>query len=73
MQKKSALLNYTKLNFLRIDYTVKLTLTTDASAIAVDATLQQISNDISQPISFFSAKLNPAQINHSTSRELLTI
>ncbi|KMQ85927.1 pol polyprotein [Lasius niger] len=51
-----------------------LSLQTDASDKAIGAVLQQNSNEISQPLSFFSKKLTPAQTRYSAyDRELLAI
>ncbi|KAG7196886.1 hypothetical protein KM043_015788 [Ampulex compressa] len=51
-----------------------LILTTDASNTAIGATLEQIVEDQTQPLTFFSKKLNAAQRNYSTyDRELLAI
>lgn len=66
--------NYTKVNYLHTDDEMKLLLKTDASTVIVGAVLQQVSDSVSQPISFFSAKLTSAERNYSTfSRELLAI
>ena len=51
-----------------------LSLTTDASDVAVGAVLQQFVDDSWQPISFFSRALKPAETRYSTfDRELLAI
>ena len=51
-----------------------LTLTTDASNIAIGAVLEQVINNTSQPIAYFSKKLSPAQTKYSTfDRELLAV
>lgn len=54
--------------------TVPLILTTDASDIAVGASLEQIVDGVIRPIAFFSKKLDVTQKNYSTyDRELLGI
>jgi len=57
------------------DSNVDLVLHTDASSIAIGATLFQVREDeVKEPLGFFSAKLSPAQRNYSTyDRELLAI
>lgn len=51
-----------------------LILTTDASAVAIGAALEQIVQGKPQPLAFFSQKLNTAQRNYSTyDRELLAV
>ena len=51
-----------------------LTLTTDASNVAVGAVLEQEVNGVLQPLGFFSRKLRPAQTQYSTfDRELLAV
>lgn len=54
--------------------TAPLVLTTDASDIAIGATLEQVANGKTEPLAFFSKKLNNAQHNYSVyDRELLAI
>ncbi|CAI2738532.1 unnamed protein product, partial [Dicrocoelium dendriticum] len=51
-----------------------LVLKTDASSSAVGAVLQQLVDNEFQPLSFFSRKLQPAQVRYSTfGRELLAM
>ena len=51
-----------------------LTLTTDASEVAIGAVLEQVVNGIPQPLAFYSRKLKPAETKYSTfDRELLAI
>ncbi|CAB3387249.1 Hypothetical predicted protein [Cloeon dipterum] len=51
-----------------------LALVTDASGVAIGGVVQQLVNDIWQPLSFFSRKLSPAERKYSTyNRELLAI
>lgn len=49
---KNALLNYVKLSYLHNDDNIKLTLTTDTSAVMVGSVLHQV-NDISLSYFFF--------------------
>lgn len=52
----------------------QLTLSVDASNIAIGAVLNVLDNDLSQPLGFFSRKLTTAEQNYSTyDRELLAI
>ena len=51
-----------------------IALTTDTSAIAVGAVLEQIKNSGWQPLAFFSQKLRPPQLKYSAfDRELLAV
>ena len=71
---KTALSQFTKLNYLKDDPTTKITLTTDASSNAIGSVIHQVVDSIPQPVSFFSVKLNAAQQKYSTfSRELLAV
>jgi hypothetical protein len=58
-----------------IDYNRPFTLQTDASAFAIGATLTQKQEDgTEKPVAFFSASLQPAEINYDIfDRELLAI
>lgn len=52
----------------------KLTLTVDASNVAIGGVLQQVYKNISEPLAFFSKKLTPAETKYSTfDKELLAI
>lgn len=52
----------------------KLSLTVDASNIAIGGVLQQTSNRNSEPLAFFSKKLSPSELKYSAfDRELLAI
>jgi len=56
------------------DSNLPITLTTDASNVAIGAVLCQVEGDSSKPIEFFSHKLNSAQTRYSTfDRELLSV
>jgi cleavage and polyadenylation specificity factor subunit 1 len=56
------------------DPTAPLALVTDASTTAMGAVLQQLVQDVWQPLAFFSRKLSPAQQKYSAyDRELLAI
>jgi len=69
---KKELSNITKLYM--IQQHTRLTLTTDASNIALGAVLSQNINQTDVPISFFSQKLNNTESRYSTfDRELLAI
>nr|VZI38581.1 unnamed protein product [Spirometra erinaceieuropaei] len=69
---KAALANATLLAHPRSD--AQLTLVTDASSIAVGASLQQTVSGVLQPLAFFSKKLSPAKTRHSVfGRELLAV
>ncbi|UYV73826.1 K02A2.6-like, partial [Cordylochernes scorpioides] len=71
-QCKQALANTALLAYP--DTELPISLCTDASDRAVGSVLQQLDNNTSKPIAFFSKKLNPAQCNYSTyDRELLAI
>lgn len=71
---KEALVNYTKLFSVSDSEEATLTLTTDASADTVGAILHQESDNMKKPLSFFSVKLNSAQLKYSTfSCEFLVI
>ena len=51
-----------------------IVVTTDASATAVGAVLEQIVNEVHQPLAFFSKKLRSAEMHYSTfDRELLAV
>ena len=51
-----------------------LNITCDASDFAVDGVLQQCSNNVWQPLSFFSKNLSPAETRYSAfDRELLAV
>lgn len=57
-----------------IDFTSKISVSVDASNIAVGSVLQQTNNNKLEPIAFFSRKLSPCEIKYSTfDRELLAI
>ena len=69
---KLLLAEETYLNYPKPDHV--LLLTTDASNIAIGATLSQEIDGINRPIAFYSKKLDPTQQNYSTfGRELLAI
>ena len=69
---KNCLANVTTLAHPAKD--VVLSLMTDASDIALGAVLQQCKDSVSQPLAFFSRKLNPAETRYSAyDRELLAI
>ena len=69
---KEALTKMETLCFLKPN--LPLTLTTDASNMAIGAVLHQINGDVSEPLEFFSKKLNTAQQRYSTfDRELMAI
>jgi len=69
---KRKLTEITSLSIIRNDS--ELILTTDASNIAIGATLGQIIENVQHPVSFFSQKLNTTEIRYSTfDRELLGI
>jgi len=69
---KDALVEVVTLSFP--DGTLPLTLTCDASKIAIGAVLTQDRNGVKEPIEFFSHKLSAPQVNYSTfDRELLGI
>lgn len=71
---KCALTSATKLAHLSIDASAQLQLFTDASQHSVGAVLQQVVNNVSEPLSFFSQRLQPAQTRYSTfGRELLAV
>ena len=71
---KTALVNFTKLSYIKDDPKTHLALTTDASDAGVGAVVEQEYDSQRKPIAFFSAKLSPAQRRYSTfSRELLAI
>ena len=71
---KTALVNFTKLSYIKDDQQMHLTLTTDASDAGVGAVVEQECDSKRKPTAFFSAKLSPAQRRCSTfSRELLAI
>nr|AAK07485.1 gag-pol polyprotein [Clonorchis sinensis] len=71
---KQAIAHATKLSFLDTHESTKLILTTDASNAAVGAVLHQVVNNASQPLAFFSQKMQAAQTRYSTfGRELLAI
>lgn len=54
--------------------TKPLSLTTDASDIAIGSTLEQLSNGIWEPLAFYSKKLSPAENRYSAfDKELLAI
>lgn len=56
------------------DCDARLALVTDASDVALGAVLQQLKDDVWQPLAFFSRKLSPAQRKYSPyDRELLAI
>ena len=69
---KAALSAATLLHFP--DPSASLALTTDASDTAVGAVLEQFSNGMWQPLSFFSRQLRPAEMKYSAyDKELLAI
>lgn len=56
------------------DCGAKLALVTDASDVAIGAVLQQLKDDVWQPLAFFSRKLSSSQVKYSPyDRELLAI
>ncbi|XP_066944599.1 uncharacterized protein [Macrobrachium rosenbergii] len=60
--------------FLGMDPTAPLQLTTDASSVACGAVLEQIIDGAPQPVVFFSKKFNPAETGYSTfDRELCAV
>ncbi|CAH8533321.1 unnamed protein product [Dicrocoelium dendriticum] len=64
----------TSLHHLNTTEDATLVLKTDASSSAVGAVLQQLVDNEFQPLSFFSRKLQPAQVRYSTfGRELLAM
>ncbi|CAB3385941.1 Hypothetical predicted protein [Cloeon dipterum] len=69
---KQAMANAVCLAHPKLD--APLALVTDASGVAIGGVVQQLVNDIWQPLSFFSRKLSPAERKYSTyDRELLAI
>ena len=69
---KQALTDATTLSFPRPG--AHLTLSTDASNVAVGAVIEQTVNGTTKPLGFFSRKLRPAERNYSTfDRELLAV
>lgn len=71
---KATLANFTRLSHINDDLRTRLSLTTDASDTGVGVVVEQEFNSQHKPITFFSAKLSPAQRKYSTfSRELLAI
>lgn len=67
---KQSLSNATMLAFQSPN--CQLSISVDASDIAIGAVVQQLTTDGWQPLSFFSRKLTPAEINYSVyDRELL--
>ncbi|XP_037928948.1 uncharacterized protein LOC119663416, partial [Teleopsis dalmanni] len=60
---KNDLAQATLLNFMALD--AQLTLTTDASDVAVGAVLQQVVKGVTQPLAFYSKGLSPAQTKYS--------
>lgn len=56
-QGKTALANFTKLNYVKDSKDTKLTLITDASDIVVGTVIHQLVSNTTTPISFFSAKM----------------
>ena len=71
-KSKSALSHATTLTFPNPK--AQLQLSTDASESAIGAVIEQVINGKTQPLAFFSKKLNAAQIKYSTfDRELLAI
>ena len=71
---KTALVNFTKLSYIKDHPRTHLTLTTDASDAGVGAVVEQECDSQRKPITFFEAKLSPVQRRYSTfSQELLTI
>ena len=69
---KDSLLNIQTLS--HPDLSSPLSLTTDASDVAIGAVLHQIKGDIKEPLEFFSKKLLPTQQRYSAfDRELLGI
>ena len=72
MALKGAISNAMPLNFPTADG--KLTITADASAYAIGACLNQMTEGEAKPLSFFSRKLSDAEQRYSTfDRELLAI
>lgn len=56
------------------DCKAQLALVTDASDVAIGAVLQQLRDDVWEPLAYFSRKLSPCQRNYSPyDRELLAI
>ena len=69
---KDAVANATQLNFPTSDG--KLTITADASAYAIGACLNQMTDGEAKPLSFFSRKLSETEQNYSKFyRELLAV
>ena len=69
---KAALASATTLSFPSPG--IPLTLTTDASSVAVGAVVEQTVMGVTQPLGFFSRKLRPAETRYSTfDRELLAV
>ena len=57
---KTALVNFTKLSYIKDDPQTHLTLTTDSSDAGVGAVVEQECDSQRKPIAFFSAKLSPS-------------
>ena len=56
------------------DHTAPLNITCDASDFTIGSVLEQYINNVWQPLSFFSKKLNPAETRYSAfDRELLAV
>ena len=71
-ETKTSLASATTLSFPRPG--VPLTLTTDASSVAVGAVVEQTIMGTTRPLGFFSRKLRPAEAKYSTfDRELLAV
>ena len=71
---KTALVNFTKLSYIKDDPQTRLTLTIYASYAGLGAVVEQECDSQRKPIAFFSAKHSHARRRYSTfSRELLTI
>ena len=71
-ESKQILANATLL--VHPDPSAPLNITCDASDFAVGAVLQQYIDNVWQPLSFFSKKLNPAETRYSAfDRELLAV
>ena len=71
-EAKQALASATMLCFPRNQ--APLALTTDASATAVGAVMEQLVNGVWEPLGFFSRQLRPPEIKYSTfDRELLAL
>ena len=71
-ESKQILANATLL--VHPDLSAQLNITYDASDFAVSGVLQQYIANVSQPLSFFSKKLNPAETRYSAfDRELLAV